>query len=156
MIPLWHVLAARAALALRRHRGWFAENLSGACGVATCLLAIAYEAHGIPDVENEGAYLPRYSCGHEWIAVGGIPVDITATQFGFPEFVRLRRVAPHPKRRDMANLSRCLHKFEPLLHRSEPRRNYHVLVPALADTLGITRREARRRVRAFVGPEVRS
>lgn len=155
MIPLWHVLAARAALALRRHRGRFAEDLNGACCVAVCLLAITYEAHGIACV-NEGAWLSRYDCGHEWIAVGGVPVDITATQFGYPELVRLRRVVARPKRREIARVSYMLRRLEPLEHRSEPRRNFGVLVPALADTLGITRREARRRVRAFVGSEVRS
>lgn len=157
MIPLWHVVAARSAIALRRHPGRFPENLEGACCVAAVLLALAFGEYGIPCILAQADVWPHGS--HAWVVTGGTPVDITATQFGFDAFVRLRPIVRRRIRQALpldvfAELrGKPVHR---IWHHSEPRRNYRTLVPALAEVLGITRPEARRRVRAAIGPEVHS
>lgn len=155
MIPEWHRLACRAALAIRRHgRDHFPENMRGACCLASVLLAIAYEARGIQCAVAQTKSRKR-NYEHAWVEVGGQPVDITATQFGFPEFVRLTPISRKPARRDAATVSLILHTSSLgwQLHPWSPHRRFDLLVPALADVLQIEPTEALRRVRAFVGPE---
>lgn len=155
-MPRWQGIAERASGALRRHRGRFDPTLEGACGVASVLLVLALREHRIP-CRFEQARLPRYRFSHVWVEVARTPVDLTATQFGFSEPVRLKRICRGEKVRP-STISRFLRAQRPreIWHRSEPRRNFDVLVPALAEVLGISRTEARKRVRAFCGREVRS
>lgn len=155
-LPLWHVLAARCALAIRRHRGRFPEDMRGGCLVGAVALGIALRRHRIP-FKFATTWLDDHHCGHGWIVVDGVSVDITATQFGFDEFVRLHPVARKFRTKAPGYVFRAFRSAEKhrIWHHSEPRRNYDVLVPALADVLGVTRTEARDMAREHIGPEVR-
>lgn len=154
-LPLWHVLAARCALALRRHRGRFPEDMRGGCCVGAVALGIALRRHRVP-FKFATTWLDDYHCGHGWVVIDGVSVDITATQFGFDDFVSLRPVS---RRFRTCAPARCFRMYraqtpERTWHHSEPRRNYDVLVPTLADVLGVTRTEARDMAQEFIGPEV--
>ena len=154
LIPEWHRLAASAALAIRRHgRDHFPENMRGACCIASVLLAIAYEARGIQCAVAQ-TKSRKHNYEHAWVEVDGQPVDITATQFGFHEFVRLTPISRKPARRDSRRVSQILHTSSLgwRLHPWAPHRRFDLLVPALADVLQIGPAEALCRVRAFVGP----
>ena len=155
-LPLWHRLAARCALALRRHRGGFPEDLSGACLVGAVALGIALRRRRVP-FKFATAWLDKWHTGHGWIVVDGVSVDITATQFGFSDFVKLQPVVKRFRTKAPGYVFRAFRAQEPrrIWHHSEPRRNYKVLVPVLADVLGVTRAEARNIARAFIGSEVR-
>lgn len=89
--------------------------------------------------------------------VDGVSVDVTATQFGFDEFVRLRPVSRKFRTKAPGYVFRAFRAAEPrrIWHHSEPRRNYDVLVPTLAEVLGVTRAEARDMAQEYIGPEVR-
>ena len=57
-------------------RGRFFKNLDGDCGLASLLLA-----QRLGDVRTLRVYEHRYGGGHAWNEIGGVVVDITATQF---------------------------------------------------------------------------
>lgn len=157
-LPRWHILAARTALALRRYAaGRFPDDMSGACQVASLLLALVYAHHGIK-AELVDAWIERHHCGHAWVKVRGVDVDLTATQFGFDQFVRIGKPMGRDHRRHTLDaMKRTFRSQRPrdVWHRCEPRINYPVLVPALAEVLCISAKEARARVREAIGPEVK-
>lgn len=151
----WHRLAVDCALAIRRHRGRFPEDLAGACATASVLLALVYRHHRIP-CEFGSARLPDR--GHVWVETAEAPVDLTATQLGVDALVHLARPAGVPWKRssvarDFRMIRRCGSR---VIHPSNPRLNYNVLVPSLAEVLGMRRTDARLELRARIGREVRS
>ena len=156
--PSLDSLAERCAVALRRHRGPIPEDLRGGCQVGSVLLSLALQHYRYRHrFEDTPPY--RHGDGHAWIDVRGRVLDITASQFGFPGFVHNRR----PKARGWRSHTpgRIGRFYRSAMGRDfalwwvcAPRRRFDVLVPALAEVLSIGRREARRRVVAFIGPEV--
>jgi hypothetical protein len=155
-VPVWHDLAERCALALRQHRGHFPEDMTGACLIASVLLAVVYKHHRIR-FKFATTWLKKWHCGHGWVVVDNTSVDLTATQFGAADLVHLRPPESRFMTKTPGIVFRAFRAKSPreVRHISEPRRNYEVLVPALSEVLGISRTEARQRVRDFIGPEVR-
>jgi len=155
VIPLWHRLAASCALAIRRHRGRFPEDMTGACITASVLLGLVYRAHRIPFRYVHGHVPGRGP--HALVETRGQRVDITATQFGIDQLVypgclaNVRRFPTFAKVGKFYQGQSCWDVW----HTSNPRRNFATLVPALAEVLGLSRAEARRRVTAYLGPAAR-
>lgn len=155
--PIDHI-AERCAVALRKHRGPIPRDLRGGCQVGSVLLSLALQHHRYRH-RFEQAWVRRSNEGHVWIEARGQVLDITATQFGLPGLVHRKRLARRPFSATPGQTGRLLKGQrgydQSLYWHKAPRRRYDVLVPALAEVLSVSRREARRRVEAFVGPEVR-
>ena len=174
--PIWHVLAVRTAVALREANEKlgrpFPPNLSGACSVATMVLAEVLTVHGETPILVGGEFNGH---AHVWLVVRRWVVDITASQFGYEGMARVeregRKSASLPRgkfmergrgqsqsyaargKMDLPMTSACYRALRPhkCEHHSHPRRHHPLLIETLQRVLGLSEKQAAKRVRALVG-----
>lgn len=157
-LPDWWPLAARSALAIRSVKHPWPDDMTGACMVAAVLLAMVGAAHGV-DVELVSG--EAFDSAHNWNRIDGRVIDLTVSQFGYPWILhtpkpwQAREYYRATERAALGDLLFALWR-QGSHHPSDPRYHHGPLAAAYSWAVGVPMREARRRVRAVVGPELRS